>query len=305
MEKLDPNLIVDFYRRVESVHRKPLEFVLDDFALSNENHGIGDTVVITAISRAGFQNGKFIPIQSISPHFKALTTFNPYYREAERPFVALATRLQFNYDLGNGHFIQRLERAFGITPELKPRGCLVVETRTVPGRTVLHFKPSDWARRQRAFHPRAREIYPETLAIIQEFIQQHPEMHFVEVGNESSALAGVEDWTNLPLTETITRMATAEYFMGPNSGPLHLAAALGLKTISIINFPDPSQIWLPVLKNINLVESFWLYPQSVILHQDCDGPAVKRISIRNLELAIEGDLYPYWSDEYLGLISEV
>jgi hypothetical protein len=85
---------------------------------------------------------------------------------------------------------------------------------------------------------------------------------------------------------------------------MHLAAALGLKIVGIINFPDPARIFLPVLKDINLVESSWLYPQSVLLHQDGEGELVARFSLLNLERAIAGELYPYWSDRYLPLIHE-
>ena len=99
-------------------------------------------------------------------------------------------------------------------------------------------------------------------------------------------------------------MASCEYFIGIISGPLHLAIALGLKVVNIINFPDPTRIYLPVLKDIPQVESEWFYPQSVLLHEDGEGEMVVRFGLANLERAINGELYPYWSDRYLELINE-
>jgi hypothetical protein len=128
-------------------------------------------------------------------------------------------------------------------------------------------------------------------------------MEFYEVGAHFSGLDSVGNWTGLPLEQSIRNMATCQYFIGILSGPLHLAIALGLKVINI-NFPAPSRIYLPVLKDIDLVETEWLYPQSVLLHQDGEGELVARFSLTNLERAINGDLYPYWSDRYLPLIHE-
>jgi len=79
---------------------------------------------------------------------------------------------------------------------------------------------------------------------------------------------------------------------------------LNIKLICITNFPPPELICLPTLKDIDQVESEWFYPQSVILHQDGDGTFVKQISAENLQRALDGDLYPYWSNRYLPLIEE-
>jgi hypothetical protein len=87
-------------------------------------------------------------------------------------------------------------------------------------------------------------------------------------------------------------------------GPLHVAAALNVNIICITNFPPAEMICLPALKDIDQVESEWFYPQSVILHQDGEGPFVKQLSLENLQRALDGDLYPYWSDRYLPLIKE-
>jgi hypothetical protein len=110
--------------------------------------------------------------------------------------------------------------------------------------------------------------------------------------------------TGLSLAETIQLLSSAEYFIGIMSGPIHLAAALDIKLICVTNFPPPELICLPCLKDIDQVESEWFYPQSVILHQDDDGKFVKRLTTENLHRALDGDIYPYWSDRYLELIQD-
>jgi hypothetical protein len=212
--------------------------------------------------------------------------------------------LQRDYDAGNGHFIQRLHRAIGLQPPLKPQGRLVVPGEKVRGRVALHFEPgrhSEWQRMH--VHPRAREIYPETAAELQTFIDTHQDLEFMEVGGRPSGLVrGIVNNTGTVLEDTMRLLQSCEWFIGIMSGPMHLATALDCKCVVIVNFPDPSQIVLPTLKDTDLVESEWLYPQHVHLHQEGEGPQVKQFSRRNLELAFEGKLYPYWSDRYLHLI---
>ncbi len=300
--RVDPSVIVRFYNTQQCRSKRPVP-ALNECTLSNEPLGLGDTLVLTSLPRRARDFGRSVSIYSFSPHFRSLTQFNPYYTPGLTSQWVFACDLVGQFDLGPGHYIQRLQRAFGLTPETVPRGCLVVaDARRSSNRCVLHFEPGSWAQRQRNLHPRPREVYPANMATIQDFIRRHPDIHFVEVGSACSGLEGVEDWTRLPLKETIVRLATAEYFIGINSGPMHIAAALGLKIVTIINFPDPRQLYLPALKDLNVPDLEWLYPQSVILHEDSEGPLVKQFSLVNLERAIAGELYPYWSTEYAELL---
>ena len=214
--------------------------------------------------------------------------------------------LQHAYAMGNGHFMQRLQRAFGLEPELKPKGFLHLEGNRLSSRVVLHFEPGDghvaW---QRIYvHPRARQLYPESRLLIQKFINAHSELSFVQIGKRPVRLENVQDCTGLALADTIRLIQSCEFFLGIISGPMHLATALGLKCIVLLNFPKADEIYLPALKDINLVESEWLYPQNAHLHQESDGPLVKRLTLPNLEKAFAAQIYPYWSDEYLELIHE-
>jgi hypothetical protein len=304
--QVDPSVILRFYRGLPARPKMKLPFPLRAMTLTNTATGIGDTVVLTALSRPAAREQVEVSSHLSTATFTELMQFNPHYRYDVRPFWVAADRLSAAYDLGNGHFLQRLQRAYGFEPETRPRGCLVVPDAAVArGRVALHFQPGQHAAWQRVhIHPRAREVYPENLAVIETFMKRHPEMQFGEVGRRFSGLEGVEDWTGCSLADTIRRLATCEYFLGILSGPLHIATALGMRVVTIVNFPPAEHIMLPVLKDIDLVESDWLYPQNVVLHQDGSGPLVERFSLRSLERSFAGEAYPYWSDRYLPLIAE-
>ena len=304
--RIDQSTILRFYRGVDEVRKLHFFFSFNELTLVNMDGGLGDSISLTDLPRSAAFHNREVTVHSSSPFFKAVMKFNPYYKFAVSSFL-VSTHFVQMYDLGGGHVIQRFQRAYGFSTDARPRGCIEVpNARMTPGRMVLHFEPSSFVVDQRGagIHPRPREVYPENMAIIQCFVRRHPEMHFCEVGCKSSGLRGVDDWTGLSMEETIERMASCEYFVGVNSGPLHVAAALGLKLITIINFPDPTKIYLPLLKDIGLVDSQWLYPQSVLLHEDGQGELVARFSLENLERAMNGELYPYWSDQYLPLIYE-
>ena len=304
--QIDEAAIIQYYRSVRSRSRPSLPTTIDGMLLTNTAQGLGDTVILTSLPRAAFENGREVPIFSQSQHFSILTKYNPFYKPKITPFWASADPLVYCYNLGNGHFMQRLHRAWGLPPDLQPHGCVELPKRSTPPRgVILHFEPGSHVAWQRLHvHPRAREIYPETFAAIQHFIVTHSDMCFFEIGTRPSGLYGVEDCTGLDLEETLFKMESCEFFLGIMSGPLHLAAALGLKIITIVNFPQASQIVLPVLIDVDVVESQWLYPQSVILHQDQDGILAKRFSYENLVRAFAGEIYPYWSDRYLPLLLE-
>ena len=303
---IDESRITRHYRALERRRRPALPCPLENMSLTNTGLGLGDTVVLTSLPRAASSIGKVQAVYSQSASFETLVSYNPYYQRTALPFWVAADSLMFNYDLGNGHFCQRLHRAFGLPVELRPRGCIELPDRSrVAGRVVFHFEPgrhADWQRRH--LHRRAREVYPEHVAEFQKFVDSRPDLAFFEVGSAFSGLRNVGDWTACPLSRTIENMATCEYFVGILSGPLHVAAALDLKTIVIANLPAAPEIVLPVLRDVDVVESQWLYPQSVILHQDDETDLVRRFSCDNLMRAIDGELYPYWSDRYLSLVQE-
>jgi ADP-heptose:LPS heptosyltransferase len=97
-------------------------------------------------------------------------------------------------------------------------------------------------------------------------------------------------------------METCEYFLGIDSGPMHLAAAMDVKSVIIIN--DPQRlIYLPKIKECELPNAEWLYPQNVHLNRCGETELVPILSADNILKSISGLVYPYWSEKFLDLYS--
>lgn len=293
--------ILDFYREQDEVPKIPVPHEFRFKNLTNTPKGIGDTMLLTP-----FANTR--RVFSTAESFPTLMYFNSQYQDWIPRDLICADRLQKRYAMGGGHLIQRLHRVFGLEPPLKPKGNLEVKgVDRVKNRVAINLLPGgphvEWQRRY--IHPRAREIYDETAKGLQEFIRSHGGYQWCEIGSRRSNWVNeAQDHTGIGLFETIRFMATCEYYVGVISGPMHIAAALDLKCIVIINFPDANRIFLPTLKDIPQVESEWLLPQAVHLHQESDGPLVKQFSTDNLARAFNGEVYPYWDDRFLPLIHE-
>ena len=301
--RIDEQDILTHYAQRQSRAKPNLPTVLDSMTLSTSAFGIGDAVILSDLPRAGHQNARVTSVFSPCEHFQTIMSFNPYYTKLLTPFSAFADVLYHSFNLGNGHLIQRLRRAYGLPIDLRPRGCIEVPVRVTQRRIVLHFEAGSHAEWQRQ-HIRsdARALSSLGKEAIEALIAERPEFEFVEIGKKPCGINGAVDCTGLLLRETIELLASAEYFIGIMSGPIHLAAALDIKLICVTNFPPPELICLPCLKDIDQVESEWFYPQSVILHQDGDGQFVKQLTTETLHRAVDGDIYPYWSDRYLELI---
>lgn len=299
------DLLIQHFAALRSVPKPSLREQLDEYALTNTSLALGDTVILTTLPAVAALQGTQRYVDSDSPHFQALMRFNRHYLPAQGRVRAPIGQLDARYNLGNGHLTQKIQRAFGLQPLDRPSGYLDIAPQPVPGRVALHFEAGTHALWQRTHvHPRARQLYPESRSIIQEFIRQHPGWSFLQFGKKAAPFDGVADATGLPLDRTIALLASCEYFIGIVSGPMHLATALGLRCVIILNFPRASEIMLPTLKHTGVVESEWLYPQNVHLHQEDSAPLVPRLSLRNLHRAVQGELYPFWSDRFLPLIHE-
>lgn len=308
----DEDRIIRFYRNAIAKPTKQLDDDdIMDKALSNTPRGLGDTLILTDLPRTGAIQGKprFIRCNPDEhKHFDTLMEFNPYYVPAFDRELIFADVLQQNNSIGNGHFIQRLQRAFSLEPELKPKPylCCNSEKVKIPGRVVFHFEAgglhSGWQKVH--VHPRARQLYPESRAILQEFINCHPELEFFQLGNKPIPFQRVQNMPEMSLQESIVFVSTCEWFVGIISGPMHIATAFDLKCVVVINFPPAPLIFLPTLVPIGQVESEWFYPQNVHLHQESDGAQVKRFNLASLEAAFDGKIYPYWDDRFLSLIHE-
>jgi hypothetical protein len=300
------NKIIDFYKDKTPLIKKPINFEIK--GLINYNPGLGDALSVTSISKVAAKQNKEIAINSPSPHFPALCKFNPYYKPIHNhvPLIR-AEFIQGYYEAGNGHFFQWLQRACCLEPDLKPKATIIYEKPKIKNRIILHLSVGVHATVQKqTIHPRAREFYPEHKETLQKFILDNKDKYeFIEIGTNFSGLNNVQNKCGLKLEESIHEMAQGEYFLGLHSGVMHVAAALDLKSIIIINFPRANNLYLPYLKDIGLADMNWLYPQNVHLHEDDKGELVPMFSYENIEKALDGAIYPYWKDNYLNLIHEI
>lgn len=297
--RVTEDMIVKFYRNARGTS-KPKWEVLDPaerkYTLVITPTGIGDCMMLTDIPSAARSAGVKIKAYSSSANHSILRKYTPDYSDYVTPFQIDLSAANAVFDIGPGHNFQRARRMFGLPCDDLPSGKLVVPNVNRVNRCSIHLiagHHAQWQRRN--IHSRARFVYDENIGILRRFIIAHPEIEFVEVGG--GVLSDLIPSIGKTLDETIAWMSTATMHIGILSGPLHIAHALGLKTICIINFPNPWELMLPTVKNIDVVEAEWLYPQSCILHQDHDSAHWPKFSLETLEMALNGEVYPYWEPQ--------
>jgi hypothetical protein len=270
-------------------------------AFTNDQHGLGDTIILTnAAARSN------VHVFSYSTHVPSIAEYCPQIT-AEKQSPALGVWPVYSrHDIGNGHLIQRFSRLFGLSVEDKPCGKLTRRLPQISNRVILHFEPGHHVADQRLnIHARARMLYPEHKRTIEEFIRARPDLDFIQIGSvRSPRIDGADDQTGLALADSLKIIESAAWFLGIISGPMHAATAFGARCIVIVNFPPADRIFLPTLKVTGQVEEEWFYPQHVHLHQDGSGPLVPRFSGDTLRAAFAGEVYPFWSDKYLGMIHD-
>lgn len=263
--------------------------------------GLGDTTIMTRVFTAS--GGKVIP-KSAGPHFDRVFSAVPGWRGSgnHKPLIVDVAQARLVWNIGAGHLIQRISRLMQLPFEPVPRPSVESKAKRVPGRVVIHCEPGASAIWQsRHFHPTPRVIYPENMEIIRKFARSRRDLEWTTVG-----LSAVARWAQpiktLNATDLIDHMATCEWFVGIDSGPMHIATSLGLKCIVIVNFPDPRTIVMPTLKVLGTMNEEWLYPQNVHLHQDGGTRLVPRFSERSLARAFDGDVYPFWKTKWCNLL---
>ena len=191
------------------------------------------------------------------------------------------------FNWAGGHCTQRIQRALGIAPSLRPSGQIKRLAKASPKGVFVHMSTNtDWKR-----------SVPNTLSQqnqdeVIRFFNLNPEYRPYYFNNNLS----------LPLMAEI--MESCEFFLGIDSGPMHLAAALGLKSIVLINSPENS-IMLPKIRECDIPNSEWLYPQNCHLNTAGENQLVPKFSVETLERAFNGEIYPYWSEEFLPLYFEI
>ena len=300
---MDPaDVITKHFQKIIPKPRQPVDFDPWQFSLTNGPQGLGDCVLLSDMpNRAGRPLG-------VHSHSGAWPAVEGLLKTGSGPYLDKWLRADVAYmsnNLGNGHLFQRLRRLYGLKTDPKPFGKLNRTSPMVKNRVALHFDAGRHQRwQQEHIHPRARIVYPENVKIIQNWINSRPDLEFVEFGSKSSGLEGVKSCVGMELGLQLRVVGTCEWFVGIVSGFMHAAAAYQCKSVVILNFPAARKIVLPTLVDTNLVESEWLYPQNTHLHQDNAGALVPRFSENTLKAAFNGEIYPYFKDNWLSLIYE-
>ena len=275
--------------------------------LSSMCVGLGDTLMLTDIPRAS--KGQ-VPVFSTSKHFRPLMRFNEWWREPlpeDQLMLANAPTLVRYYATGNGHYLQRLRRAFKLPVEPVARGCVKWQGRRANNRVLMHFEAGPHALWQRQhITPGARLLSPWGRSMVEKWVASMKGWEFWMVGAAppGGPLKGVQMKRSPSLAELVELTGQCGWFVGIVSGVMHLATAMQLKCVVLVDFPHAHEIMLPTLKQTDQLEAEWLYHQNVHLHQFEEGPLVKRVTVENLKRAVDGDLYPHWRTDYGELIFE-
>lgn len=244
-------------------------------SIYNDASGLGDSIILTGV----------IPWIKVSSPI--LTQLSPHRIDqtylSDEPGLRISELAQ--HDWLGGHAIQRFQRSLGLEVSLKPSGKLKYEpTLTIPNRVFVHTQNgTDWKRSI------PNSLAEEETRIVQEFFDKNDNFKPYFYNNE------------LSLTELINEIERCEYFLGIDSGPMHIAAALDRKSIIIINDPG-CFVYLPKIKECELPNLEWLYPQNVHLNRAGETQLIPRLTLETLTDAFIGKIYPYWSHEYLDII---
>ncbi len=280
---------------------------LDGTVLSSVCVGLGDTLMLTDMPRAS--EGKQA-VFSASRHFRPLMAYNAWWKEppfADQLMLVNAPTLVRHYASGNGHYLQRLRRAFGWPVDVVPRASIKWQGRRANNRVLMHFEPGPHALWQRKHVKQgARVLTAQSRAILEKFVANHGEMEFWQVGAAppGGPLRGVHMVRTPTLADLVDKAGQCAWFLGIVSGVMHMASALQLKCVVLVDFPEAGRIMLPTLRQTGQLEEEWLYPQNCHLHQEDEGELVKRLSVDTLRQAFDGELYPYWRTDYGALVEE-
>jgi hypothetical protein len=268
-------LILDnFYNLQTTIKNKKNNFFICESIYNTEN-GLGDSIILTSV----FPN--------IKVNSNLLSTIDSKYINKElltNEIGTSVTKLSEN-DWNGGHCIQRIQKSLGLNVEKKPKVFINYDIKKrISNKVFVHLKNNtDWKRN-----------IPNSL----DEVQIDKVVNFFNFHNEFLPFYFNND---LEINELISVMETCEFFLGIDSGPMHLAAAMDIKSVVIIN--DPKMlICLPKIKECELPNAEWLYPQNVHLNKNGETELIPKFSEENILNAINGAIYPYWSEEYLNLI---
>ena len=239
------------------------------FSVTNSNIGLGDTLSIFSL----FDKPRDFAASSGSPHFDTLAKYNPFVTKKDMwPKVRLEQIQAADKTVGR-HFFNKIRVHFDLDELICPRPFLFVDNPEKPARPRICFSFDVGAHahvQRQKIHLRARMLYPEHRDTFQQFINDTTDkFDFYEIGRDGIGFDNAENCLNIGLDQTIQILAGASAYVGMHSGMMHLAAALRIPSLTIINFPEASKVAWPIKENDHDLD--WLYPQNYHLHEDANG----------------------------------
>jgi len=265
------NILDNFYSKNKTDLPEPKSFTgIQNIA--NEPSGLGDALILTNL----------VPEKNINSNFKDfdnLLKYTDYDFQKQKDYFDIYNSDLHKYNWGGGHCIQRLQKAFLGKCDLLPKPKLNKKYSPIKNKIAVHFES----------HKRKETALPQNIRdSIKEFLKQKSYKIY-----DCSLAKNID--------ELINELSTCEYFIGVDSGPMHVAAAFEIKSVIILNHSSTKNIYLPKIAEADIANSEWLYPQNVHLAVNEGNELINKFSINNLRNALIGNLYPYFSKEYLNL----
>jgi len=270
------NILENFYSLQKSYkvkRNKPFNIK----SITNFANGLGDHIILTALGDTHQIKSELL--SSIDKKYLSFNTVNSF--EGQIECISLLSQ----NDWGGGHCIQRLQKSLGLKPIILPKPNLIKDNVSLIKKKVfVHLENgTDWKR------PIPNSLDESSKNLVINFFNENQEYTPYYFNND------------LGINQLIKILSECEYFLGIDSGPMHVAAALEIKSIIIINDPT-NNIYLPKIKECEIPNSEWLYPQNVHLNRVETNELVPIFSKKNLKDAFEGKIYPYWKTKYLNIL---
>lgn len=280
------SILINYYKELHS--DRPFRPPFDSDSIFNYNNSmilsgdrrgaLGDSLILSSVIENKKINNKLL--YDLNSYFNMFSSDS--FTEAEELDIAEIAK----YNWGGGHCTQRIQRALRLPISVRPCPILKKDINPFKGYVFVHLTTdTDWKRNT------PNSLDPQVQNTVSEFfeINKHLTPYYFK--------------NDLPLPLLFSIMSNCEYFLGIDSGPMHLAAGLGLKSIIVINNIG-NNIYLPRIKECDIPNSEWLYPQNVHLNTKGENPLVSSFSLENLLRAFNGEMYPYFSDEFLSIYFE-
>jgi hypothetical protein len=270
------SILINYYKDVNSYKEFRQPFKAD--SIFNLANGLGDSLILSSFLRDKKVNNRLLDELNNDMQFCVSERFT---NDSELDIAEIA-----RYNWGGGHCTQRIQRALGLPISVRPCPILKEDKKPFKDYVFVHLTTdTDWKRST------PNSLNSDVQNTVSEFF------------NNNKNLTPYYFMNDLPLPLLFTIMSKCEYFLGIDSGPMHIAAGLGLKSIVIINNIG-NNIYLPRIKECDIPNSEWLYPQNIHLNTMGGNHLVPSFSLENLVNSFVGDVYPYFSEEYLTLYLE-